>query len=202
MGVCRLVLQILTRISDQKMQFSTPVFRPCYWAEIMLSLLRLERKQENSSNPFRIRIFSFLFYSFGIETINTFIHSRSSLKNYTRFQTKMGKVQTRFQTKPRKNPTRWGGTYLYSLCKGVPPPPRLDFNRYIDYITAGMRECRLKAHYSLNHCGTMRAVDISSKWLGNMKLVYRPPTLKQNSVETRTRITATRQSCSLSLICL
>ena len=168
----------------------------------MLSLLRLERKQENSSNPFRIRIFSFLFYSFGIETINTFIHSRSSLKNYTRFQTKMGKVQTRFQTKPRKNPTRWGGTYLYSLCKGVPPPPRLDFNRYIDYITAGMRECRLKAHYSLNHCGTMRAVDISSKWLGIMKLVYWPPTLKQNSVETRTRITATRQSCSLSLICL
>ena len=138
MGVCRLVLQILTRISDQRMQFSTPIFRPCYWAEIMLSLLRLERKQENSSNPFRIRIFSFLFYSFGIETINTFIHSRSSLKNYTRFQTKMGKVQTRFQTKPRKNPTRWGGTYLYSLCKGVPPPPGLIS---IGTLTTLLREC-------------------------------------------------------------
>ena len=37
------------------------------WAEIMLSLLRLERKQNNSSNPFRIRIF--LFLSFGTETI-------------------------------------------------------------------------------------------------------------------------------------
>ena len=107
-GVCRLVLQILTRISDQRMQFSTPIFRPCYWAEIMLSLLRLERKQENSSNPFRIRIFSFLFYSFGIETINTFIHSRSSLKNYTRFQTKMGKVQTRFQTKTAQKPYPMG----------------------------------------------------------------------------------------------
>ena len=87
---------------------SIPVFRPCYWAEIMLSLLRLERKQENSSNPFRIRIFSFLFYSFGIETINTFIHSRSSLKNYTRFQTKMGKVQTRFQTKTAQKPHPMG----------------------------------------------------------------------------------------------
>ena len=54
----------------------------------MLSLLRLERKQKNYSNPFRIRIFLFLSYSFGIETINTFIHSRSSLKNHTRFQTK------------------------------------------------------------------------------------------------------------------
>ena len=41
----------------------------------MLSLLRLERKQKNSSNPFRIRIFLFLSYSFGIETIDTFIHS-------------------------------------------------------------------------------------------------------------------------------
>ena len=50
----------------------------------MLSLLRLERKPKNSSNPFRIRIFLFLSYSFGIETINTFIHSRSSLKNHTR----------------------------------------------------------------------------------------------------------------------
>ena len=23
----------------------------------------------------------------------------------------------------RKNPNRWGGTYLFSLYKGVPPPP-------------------------------------------------------------------------------
>ena len=26
-----------------------------------------------------------------------------------------------FRPKRRKNPTRWGGTYLYSLYKGVPP---------------------------------------------------------------------------------
>ena len=47
------------------------------------------------SNPFRIRIFHFLSYSFGIKTINTFIHSRSSLENHTRFQTKMFNVYTR-----------------------------------------------------------------------------------------------------------
>ena len=46
----------------------------------MLSLLRLERKQKNHSNPFRILTFLFLSYSFGIETINTFIDQRSSLK--------------------------------------------------------------------------------------------------------------------------
>ena len=46
----------------------------------MLSLLGLERKRKHSSNPFRILIFFFLSYSFGIETIKTFIQSRSSLK--------------------------------------------------------------------------------------------------------------------------
>ena len=33
-----------------------------------------------------------------------FIHHRSSLKNYTRFQTKMGKVFNRFQTKMAQKP--------------------------------------------------------------------------------------------------
>ena len=69
-----------------------------------ISDLRLERKQTNSSNPFRIRIFLFFSYSFGIETINTFIHSCSSPENYTLFQTKMDKVYTRFQSKTAQNP--------------------------------------------------------------------------------------------------
>ena len=70
----------------------------------MLPLLRLERKQTNSSNLFGIRIFLFLSYSFGIETINTFKHSRSSLENHTRFQKYMGKVCTRFQMKTAQKP--------------------------------------------------------------------------------------------------
>ena len=36
----------------------------------MLSLLTLERKQTNSSNSFRIRIFFFLSYSLGMEAID------------------------------------------------------------------------------------------------------------------------------------
>ena len=52
-----------------------------------------------------------------------FTHPRSSLNNHTWLQTKMGKDYTRFQTKQRKNPTLWGGTYLYGLYKGVPPLP-------------------------------------------------------------------------------
>ena len=85
----------------------------------VLSYLQ-KRKQKNSSNPFRILIFFFLLYSFGIET---FIQSRSSLKIHTRLQTKMGKVYNRFQTKTAQNPTQWGGKYLYRLYKGVFPPP-------------------------------------------------------------------------------
>ena len=99
-------------ISDQKMLSSTPVFRPGLWAEIMLSLLRLERKQKNSSNPFGICIFLFLSYSFGIETINTFIHSRSSLKNHTDSRPKWTKCIPVFRPNRRKNPTRWGGACL------------------------------------------------------------------------------------------
>ena len=71
----------------------------------MLSLLRLERKQKNSSNPFRIRAFLLLSYSFRIETINMLIHSHSSFENHERFQTKMDKVYTVLRPKRRKNPT-------------------------------------------------------------------------------------------------
>ena len=82
-------------------------------------------KHKNYSNPFRICIFLFLSYSVGIETIEMFQHSRSSLENPTRFQTKMDKVYTRFQTKTAQKPYPMGGTYLYGLYKGVPTPPGL-----------------------------------------------------------------------------
>ena len=50
-------------------------------------LLILKRKQKISSNAFRIGTFLFRSCSFGIETINTFIRSRSSFENHTRFHT-------------------------------------------------------------------------------------------------------------------
>ena len=66
---------------------------------------------------------SFLSIHFGTEITNTFIHSRNSIENDTRFQTKMGKMQTRFQTKTAKiyRYILRGGTYLYGLYKGAPP---------------------------------------------------------------------------------
>ena len=44
------------------------------------------------SNPFPIRIFLFLSYSFGIETINTFIYSVVPSKTIPDFRPKMGSV--------------------------------------------------------------------------------------------------------------
>ena len=99
-----------TRLKTRPLK-SIPVFRPGFWALIKSSLLRLERKQNNSSNAFRIRVFLFP-SSFGIEMKTTSIHSSSSLENNTRFQTKMCKVYSRFQTKKAQKPYPWGGTYL------------------------------------------------------------------------------------------
>ena len=47
------------------------------------------------------------------------VHSRSSLENHARFQTKISKVYTRFNTKQAQK------TILYRLYEGVslPPPP-------------------------------------------------------------------------------
>ena len=112
-GVCRPVLQILIRFQIKKRcSFPHPFSDQTSKIHSRFQLLRLEFKEENYSNPFQIRIFLFLSHSFGIETINTFIHSRSSF---------------RFLRKPYPIPDQngqsvQGGTYLYGLYKGVPPP--------------------------------------------------------------------------------
>ena len=75
-------------------------------------------------------MFLLLSYSFGIETINKFIHPRSSLENNTRFQAKMGRVRNRlvankvhtlFRAKTEPKPTLLGGPYLYGLYRECPP---------------------------------------------------------------------------------
>ena len=114
-----------------------PVFRPVIRREVMLSLPRLERKQNNFANAFLIPIFLVLSCSFGIKRINTLISSRSSLENHTRFQAKMGIVYTRFQTKTAQKPYPMGRQI--SLYEGVPPPPprgtinqpRISSNRWV-----------------------------------------------------------------------
>ena len=85
-------------------------------------ITKISDKQKNSSNPFRIHIFLFLSYSFGIATINTFIHSLVPSKTIPDSRPKWAKSIPVFRPKRRKNPTRWGGTYLFRLYKGVTLP--------------------------------------------------------------------------------
>ena len=142
-GVCCPVLNILTLFQTKNVIFRTrfqtwplksiPVFRPGgghktqhkHWheTEIMSSLLRLNVQQKDflkSISNSHITL-SFLF-SWNSETTNTSIHHRSSFVNYTRFQTRSEQsVYSFFRPKQSKNPTRWGGTYLYGFYKGVPP---------------------------------------------------------------------------------
>ena len=120
-GVYRPVLQILTLFQTKKCHFLHP-FLHLAFREKLCSLLELEHKQNIFSNAFRI--FLFPSYSFGIETINTFIRFRSSLENHARFQNKIGKVYTRFQTKTAQKPHPWGWHIpIKAYIRLYPPPP-------------------------------------------------------------------------------
>ena len=92
----------------------------------MSSLHRLERKTKNSLNAFRIRIFLFLSYSFGTETINTFISPKVPSKTILDSRPKWAKCIPVFRPKRPKNHPLRAGTYLYGLYKGVLPGGRVD----------------------------------------------------------------------------
>ena len=115
----------------------------------MSSLLRLERKQKISSNAFRIRLFPLCSYSFGIEMINTFIHFRSSLENYTRFHTKMEKSVPVFRPKRPKILTLCGGTNLHGLYKRVPPHVQHTLTTAISFSCVSSKEIGFRCYLFL-----------------------------------------------------
>ena len=93
-------------ISDQKLAFSTPIFRPDILSLYPFSDLAFRQKichnyliilecdkKIRTSNAVWIHVFLFLSYSFGIE-----MNSRSSFKNHTQFQT------LPLTSNPRANP--------------------------------------------------------------------------------------------------
>ena len=61
-------------------------------------------------------------YSFGVEKTNTFIRSRGSLENHTRFKTSMVKIYNRFQTKTVQIPYPLGRHIPIWHKQGSPPP--------------------------------------------------------------------------------
>ena len=122
MGVCRPVPQILTRFRTKKGNFPNPFSDLALRQKLCYHYVAVGAQTKNYSNPFQIRIFLFLSYSIGTETINTFIHSVVPSKIIPNSRPKWAKCIPVFRPKRRKNPTRWGGTYVYGLYKGVLPP--------------------------------------------------------------------------------
>ena len=116
------------------MSLFTPVFRPALYNPYSISdlaftklssLFRLEQQQKTVLKiHFEFAYFSFfLSFSFGIETRNTFVHSRSTLGYHTRFHTEMIKVYVCFQTKTAQKPYTLGRHIPIWLTYGITPPP-------------------------------------------------------------------------------
>ena len=134
--MCRPVLQILTLFQTKNVIFYTrfqtrplksmPVFRPGLYAEIILPLLRLRANKKFLQIHFEFAYFFFFLAHLELETTNTFIHSVVPSKPILGSRPEWAKCQPVFRPKRRKNPTRWGGTYLRTLRKGVSPPGAMD----------------------------------------------------------------------------
>ena len=78
----------------------------------------------NSNNLFWL--FLFLSYSFEVEKANTFIRSRGSLENHTRFQTIMVKIILYLfsdQNASKAIPFGAAHTYIADIGEYIPPPP-------------------------------------------------------------------------------
>ena len=89
-----------------------------------LSLLRLERKQNSSSNPFRFRIFLCLSYSFGMETINFSSVPIVPSKPIPYSRPKWVQcMYTRFQTKTAQKPYPMVRHIPIAYLREYPPPP-------------------------------------------------------------------------------
>ena len=89
----------------------------------MITQIRAQTKK--LFKPFRIRIFLFLSYSFGIETINTFIHSVVPSKTIPDVRPNAQRVYLfSDQNGAKTYLMRAAHTHLYGLYKGEPPLPR------------------------------------------------------------------------------
>ena len=138
-GVCRPVPQILTQFQTKVFHCphqcfktwplkSIPVFRPLLCHNLASHQQRSQELVKFSSNDI-LWILLFLYFSFGEEKTDTFIRSRGSLENHTRFKTILVKVYTSFQTKMAQKPYPLGRhipayiAYIGAYPTEPPPPP-------------------------------------------------------------------------------
>ena len=117
----------IQRLNNRGQAFSQKL---CHHMGFWLSLLRLERKQKKLFKSIsNSHIFLFLSYSFGIETINTFIPYVVLSKTIPDSRPKWAKCIPVFRPKRRKNTTRSSDgaahTSMAYIKEPPPPPPGL-----------------------------------------------------------------------------
>ena len=116
-GVCRPVPQILqTQFPTKKCNFPHPFSDLAFGQKLCYHMVAIREQTENYSNAFQIHIFLFFSYSFGIETINTFIHSVVPQKPYPIADQNGQSV------------------YPFSDQNGTKTPPNGEAHTYIAYI--------------------------------------------------------------------
>ena len=152
-GVCRPVLQILTRFQTKKCNFPHPFsdqtskihtrFQTWPLGRNYVIITQIRAQTKNYSNPFRIRIFLFLSYSFGIETINKFIHPVVPSKTIPDSRPRQAKCIPVFRPKWCKTPTLWGGTQWNT------PPPR-EVRWLSAKIDIGFKNIEIRVHAALS----------------------------------------------------
>ena len=111
-------------ISDQKMLFSTPVSDLAFRDKLYYHYSDWSANKNNYSDPFEIRIFLFLSYSLGIETINTFIHTVVPSKTIRDSRPKWAKcIPVSDQNGAKTLPDREAHTYIAYMREYPPSPP-------------------------------------------------------------------------------
>ena len=130
-GLCRSVLQILTLFQTNKCDF------PLHFSDLASKIHARFQTWSLRNSVFITQIrtrakrflnihFEFAYYSFfliHLELKRQRLPSVARSKAIPYSRPKWAKCIPVFRPARRKNPTRWVGTYLYSLYKGVSPPP-------------------------------------------------------------------------------
>ena len=139
MGLCRPVPQILTLFQTNKCDFplhfshlaSKIHARFQTWSlknRVFITYIRTRAKRFLNIH-FEFAYYSFFLIHLELKRQRLPPVARSKAIPYSR--PKWAKFIPVFRRKWRKNPTRWVGTYIYGLYKGVTLPPRPDVRLHV-----------------------------------------------------------------------
>ena len=113
MGVCNPVLQILTLLRPNLVSKIHTLFQTRHLRNyIIITLIRPRTKKISHSH---ISLSFYLIWNWKHEYVHTLLHAPVPLRTVPDSRPKRAKSIPVFRPKRRKNPTPWGGTYLYGL---------------------------------------------------------------------------------------